>query len=242
MHYFIGYSVSALLFMGIIAVRFLNRKQIKSKINVFFAVLIISGILDISLDIVSAVGLSGLSVKNKIPVYVFQQFFYLFQLAMPYLYFLFDFIMAKSIRAYRIPIIICTIPLVIAFFMWVINPWLPTYFYIDEQLLYQKPVTNIVVYLCAGFYLLCSLISSFVLKKKIGHACFITMLIISLISGLFVFLQALFPKILLTGVGIAMAVTIMFLYFHDADSVLDSGSVRRYVPGRNSGIVPFLFY
>jgi len=98
MRYDIGYAVSALLFMCIMAVRFLNRKQINSTINLFFGALILSGILDISLDIVSAVMLSHLSGENKAATFVVQQMFYLFQLAMPYMYFLFVFTLAKSIR------------------------------------------------------------------------------------------------------------------------------------------------
>lgn len=98
MQYVIGYSVSALLFLCVLTVRFLNSRQINSYKNLFFVILLISGNLYIAGNIIFCCMMSYFSVIPEVDLVLVKQLSGLFQFGVPHLFFLFSQVIFFNFR------------------------------------------------------------------------------------------------------------------------------------------------
>lgn len=241
MKYEIGYVVSALLVLLIIAYRYFHYRKIRSIKNYYFVFLVILGIGEIIVDILSSYFISYCDIYPIWITFLFNQLFYLFQFFMPYLTFIFTFILANSLTKYKKILIYASIPFLFALIVWILNPFCNTLFTFTNNS-YVKENLNITVYISAGYYLLASGLAAVMLKKEMGIHYERVMITISIITLSTTLINIITPYTLLTGVGIMLSITLMYLYMQNSDQVIDEltgcfdrSGLKLYLDG---GLIP----
>lgn len=221
MKYEIGYVSCSLFVLLIVGYRFFKRKKVHTIKNVFFGAMILLGIAEIIVDIISAFMTSYFDSFTYIPVLLINQLFYLFQFALPFLTYLFVFGLTDGFKDHYKTIFYNSIPLLISLVAWLLNPFIHTLFYIDSMGVYHRANTNLIVYISALYYLLAAAITSYSLRNKIGKTPSIIMIFGPIVCIAVVFYQFLIPEKLMTGVGIMATELVMYLYLNNSDSVID---------------------
>lgn len=217
----LGFLISALIVLSVVAYRFFHQKQIPTIRNHVFGMIIIIGELDLVFDIFSSTCVNNPGVLPNFIGNLFTYLFFITQFLITYYMFYFIFVLTGHPRRYKKIIAICLLPLITGFLLLILNFPYHEIFYITVDGTYIRGPLNFMTFVVAGFYVVSSLIASCALEKRIGKECKNTMVTATLSSILIITIQLFIRDVSLTGVAIAFSITIMYLYLNNNDSLLD---------------------
>ncbi|MDO4581229.1 MAG: GGDEF domain-containing phosphodiesterase [Bacillota bacterium] len=223
MIYVIGYEVSALIFLLVVTVHFLSKPQFPSVQNRYFLIFLICGLLDISLDILGSI---AISYAHNLPIgliYVVNTVFYALQCAFPAMLLIYVWILTGNFvfsDLWRLSLWL--LPLIIGEILLMGNYWTGWFFGFDDDGQYIRGLGYTLLYVATGFYVAVTFIYIHVQKRKLSTTQYRTVLAFLLLVLTALLLQYLFPHVLLTGVAIALAFTMMYFTFQNPGELLDA--------------------
>ncbi len=220
MVYIYEYELCALVFLLIITVRFFAKRHFPDMENNLFGVIIICGILDIALDVVSAF---TIKYASSLPIWLnmlVNTWFYALGIFLSALVMIYIFIIAKIKNRAFVGLLI--FPAVFFGLILILIPKTELFFFFDENFVYTHgplfPYLYGATLLC---FIACAVFVS-IFRKRIRRNQFNTIIIFVLIIGIAMGIQYFFPQYLLSGVAIALAISLMYFTLQNPEEMLDS--------------------
>lgn len=217
-------EVCALVFLVCLFIRFIAGKKFLSKVNIIFGAAIVCGIVDLFLDVLSCVLLDHYDI---IPA-EFNEFvngsFYFFQILFPILLFIFLVYLAGITNRQRKRMLLCLIPAVLYQGVIITNPFTHLVFHIDYSAtdgVFKHGPLFVVFYIVAGFYLVLTLLSAYLLRSKIEKSLVTSIMFSVIFNTLMITIQMIFPEYLLTGLGISIACWANYEHLENAGDMID---------------------
>ncbi|MBQ6933673.1 MAG: bifunctional diguanylate cyclase/phosphodiesterase [Clostridia bacterium] len=229
MHYNINYEICALVFLFIVCIDFLGKRRLPTRTNKFFEAFIIIGIIDISLDLITAY---TVEFPQSVPVclnFLLLTAFYMMQICLIAMLMLYTFALAgQFVIENKKTIILLMIPAAIFALLNFFNIFTGHIFTITENEFVHGPLF-ILLYVTTLFYLIMVMIYTHRFKHNLRPVELRTVYVFVIFIFLTVGIQFFFPNYLLTGVGISIAITMMYLTLQNPDELLDlmTGSFNR---------------
>ncbi len=222
MTYVVGYEISALLFLTVVAVHFFSKRRFPSPQNKMYSFIMVFAIMDIVLDVLGSLLTDGRLASPLWLQIVVNWLFYAFQLFIPALLFVYLLaISGKFNRKNMHWILIGILPALVLEFSLATNMYTHLYFSMSEAgSLLHGPWFDLIYY-CSGFYMLLTFVLAIVFRKELRKTQLYTILAFIVICIVGIGIQFLFPQFLLTGVVIALSITMMYFTMQNPDSMLD---------------------
>lgn len=223
MSYNMDFLAASLVLLVLILYHFLRRKRLRNVNNRIFEILILVGILDIVFDIITTILMCRADGKLVVLTKLSLTFFYILQdiISVAPLFY------TQSLRdvpteKIKKSIVFWSVPAVILGIVIVTNYWTGIFFYFDEAGLYHKGTYYLTMYIFALVYVTILAISSVVYYKELGFAKFTVIWEFMLIEGICVLIQAMWPRMLMTGFGIGLSITVLYLTLNNPYGFTDN--------------------
>ena len=223
MVYNMDFLIAALVFLSLILFHFMSQKRLENATSSIFRIFIVIGILDVLLDIFCTVLISWEREELAILTEAALTLLYFLQVLVPYAFVCY----AKSLRvtsqaqAKKI-IFFWAIPTCIMEILVIGNLWNGIFFSLDPQGIYIRGPFYLGMYGFAFFCVLVAMIDSIMYCKKLGIRKFITIWEFMIIALVCVAIQAYDNDILMTGFGLCLGITVLYLTIHNPYGYMDS--------------------
>lgn len=218
----VSFEICSLLILIIVFFHMNMKKHVKNFANKFFIWFTLCGVIDVVLDIVTTVMLENPTIYSENLRMIALEFFYLFQLLLPYLLFLYILSLRDALNKKGIvPIVISSLVTFVMSFLAVTNAVTGLYFRFLPNGERTFGVFYLGLYVYALVYLAVIVIDATVHRKKIKQRYFIVVWEFALISGVSVVLQLLMPNVMLTGAGVAISIIVLMITVQNPNNVQD---------------------
>lgn len=216
-----SYETASLVFLAIIVWRFFSQRQFPLHSNKVFGVIILMAMGDIAADILSTVTMVP-GTPAGIP-YLFNTLYYLLQIAFPAALAVYILELAGNSRTIPGRLnTICCIPAILAEFIIIIGLPMGKVFTISEAMEYTRGPLAYLTYINFAFYMMLSVVFLIVYRKDLARAIAISFAALEIIVAACVALQFIHKNILLTGLGIAAALVLMYFNIEDPRKMTDT--------------------
>ncbi|MDD2647745.1 MAG: EAL domain-containing protein [Eubacteriales bacterium] len=223
--YKIEYELSALIFLAIIISRYFGARRFPNQKNHIFAFILWTTALDMILDIVSSFVIDNALAIPEFVTYAINTAFYALQILLPVLMTMYALVLSRYISKASIPRLIpIFIPSAVALLALLANPLTKWFFYVDSALGYMHGSGFISLYITLLIYIIATFVIAYANRKRMQKAEFGTICKFLLIVFISVAAQFMYPKILVSGVAIAVAVILMYFTIQNPDSMVDSAT------------------
>lgn len=223
MVYNMDFLISSLVFLLLILYHFMSQRKIDDFNNRSFLVFLLIGLADVFFDILCTILISCYRYELSGLLKVSMTILYLLQVAVPYVLFFYTQTLRQcSPQRKKRMIIMGTVPAMIMVAVVCINNWTGWLFYFNEQGEYIRGVMYLGMYAYAGLYVFIIACSSFLYYKELSRRKFITIWEFLLIMGACVAIQAYNNNVLMTGFGIGLGITILFLTINNPYEYTDN--------------------
>ena len=212
-------EVCALLFLVCLLIRSIADKKFVSKVNIIFGSAIVVGVLDVLLDIISAVLIDHPDAVSERFSFFLNGTFYFFQLCFPCLLYSFLLYVAAISTKTRRKMYLFFIPSGIYFAILLSNPFTKLVFDIDytqADVLVHGPLF-MGLYAVTFFYVALTCSTLIILNRRIEKQLQVTMGFSLAIIVAMLLIQILFPRYLLTGVAISFCCWINYEQLSSGD-------------------------
>lgn len=212
MIYNIDFLIAALVFLLLIFYHFLSQRRVHNASNRVFTFFIVIGISDIVFDLLCTVLISlerpELAGITNITLTVL----YLMQATVPYAMFCYTQTLRSGTEEKLKKIMaLWGIPFFILICLILINMKYGLLFYFDEMGIYMRGPLYMLMYYYALAFVVVIAVCSVVYYKELGRKKFTVIWEFLIIAGTCVVIQAYSNDFLMTGFGIAMGITVLFL-------------------------------
>ncbi len=222
MTYNAQFEMCAFLFLSVIAVHFFTRQRYPSRLNRFFALFIIIGLVDIASDICSAYTLEMIA---ELPLWVnwlVNMLLFYCQICLAPLMFLYIICMNGALtKENRNWILLSMAPFGATFVLLSLNPATGLVFYFSETLEYMHGPLFLALYGGTVFYLILGFIQILIHRKSLRRVEYYTMITFIVMIVGSIIIQYLYSSILLTGVALSLSIVMMYLTLQNPDDMLD---------------------
>lgn len=231
MNYIVYFDVAALAVYVFILVYFWLEKGIYKLQNKIFMAMAVNGLVSSILDISSSILINrAAEVENTFFLYATNYAFLIVHNLQSYLYFFYIIsVVGFKISEKSKSIIILTIPMVVEWILFILNPFTNAIFYFDENMIYRHGIGAYYLYGCAFFYLVIAVCGVLVNKDIISKKK--TTVLIGFIFGAFavVFVQMFFQNLLLELFVQSLLLTAILLTIEDESEIInaDTGLYNR---------------
>ena len=224
MEYNAFFEMTAVLFIIIVAVHFFTRRRFNTRLNRFYGVFLIIGMVDILADVVSTYTIADAAAFPLWLNITVNQILFLCQVALGPMAFLYIMCMTGAVdnKANRRLIILTIIPAAVCFALVALNPLTKMFFFFDESLRYSHGPGFMGLYTETVFYLIASVCVLVRFRLKVRRVEYYTMMTFIAIIIVTIVVQALAPQLLLTGVALSISIVMMYLTMQNPDDMLDS--------------------
>lgn len=224
MHYYVEYSVCALIFLMVITVRFFAVRRFPNVQNHLFGIILWCAIVDLTLDIAGSITIEYAAAIPAWVNYVINTPFYILQAAFPAIMVVYVLVLrdgslkiSKSMRLLAIPFIISELLLLTNLFTKLI-------FYVPlvngEHAYVRGPLFN-VIYITGAFYLASTLIIALKYRETRLEKQFSSIVSFLFIIVTAIIIQFFYPQFLLTGVAITISIMMMYFNIQNPEDMLD---------------------
>ncbi len=222
MYYELGYAVSGLAFLSVVAFHYFRKKRYPGLQNRIYGAVMILALADLATDIVGAWTITHAQTLPPWVNYVVNTPFYVIQCLLPIAVFLYVLAVAEEIYTRKRALIAASlIPGLLCVLVILTNPWTRWIFYADPGMPYTRGPYFLGLYLPFLFYMLLSLGTLLYHRKKYIKIQFYTILLFLILVLTGVLIQFLFPAYLLSSMVIALSITMMFLAMEIPGDMLD---------------------
>lgn len=212
MVYNMDFLISSLIFLLLILYHFMSQRRIDDFNNRSFLVFLLIGIVDVFFDMFCTILISAHCYEYSNLLEVSMTVLYLMQVAVPYVLFFYSQTLRQcSPERKRRFITIWTIPALLMAIVVCINKWTGWLFYFNEKGEYIRGTMYLGMYAYAAVYVFIIACTSIFFHKELSRRKCITIWELLLVMGTCVAIQAYDNNILMTGFGIGLGITILFL-------------------------------
>ena len=223
MEYNISFLVAALVFLLLQLYHFLLQRRLEDINNRIFQFFLCTGIIDISLDILCTLLVQSQKTEYAEITRILLTLFYLMQVMIPYAFMCYVISLRDGtvvhmryiMRRWMAPALIMTI-LVIT------NYWSGILFSVDENCQYIHGVGYMWMFYYVFIYVVCAFINSLTHYKEIGWRKVGIICEFLVAASICVAVQIFNDELLMTGFGIAVGISILFLTIHNPYGEMDN--------------------
>ena len=191
--------------------------------NRLFLVFAVCGLFNILLDLLSSVMICHHESYTLAAQWLVLLLLYLLQLAVPYLLYAYVLSLRNSIRRRNLPFLLAVSAPFLFFAAAVLtDPFTHILFWFDGAGIYHRGLWYPLMFAHAVFYLGLAVLDATIHRKRIARRYVWVIWEFVIISCILVAVQLRFPDILLGGVGISLALTVMLLTFNNPKDRLDA--------------------
>ena len=216
------FLIAGLVFLLLILVHFTSRDRIENMNSKVFQIFITIGIADIILDIVSTVLIVVAEPEYADLMRVVMTCFYLLQTAVPYALFYYIKSLCPSMQNAGSAMKLLNIPVIVMGLLVIFNTWSGILFHISKSGEYVKGPFYMAMYLYALLYGLIIMVGSISHRKTLGRRKLRIIWEFLLIMGTCVIVQACRNELMMTGFGIGLGITVMFLTLNNPCEYVDT--------------------
>lgn len=223
--YIVEYEISAIFFLAVIMVRYFSTRRFPNQKNRLFSFILCSSFADLVLDVIGSYTIeNALTVPAPI-TYTVNAVFYGFQILLPILMTTYTLALSRHLslkKEWRL--LLLFLPGILIFLMLLVNPITKWFFYIDPVQGYVHGKMFMHTYAACFF---CLIVTFFValhnraVLRKDEFRTIIRFLCVILVS---IAIQYVYPALLISGVGIALAVILMYFAIQNPESMLDAAT------------------
>ncbi|MDO4567151.1 MAG: EAL domain-containing protein [Oscillospiraceae bacterium] len=216
-------EIASLLVLAVIAVHFFGRPRFPSRRTSFFGLFLIVALVDLSADIASAF-LIECAPRLLALSWSVCMLLYLCQTALAPMFFIYILSITHYIDDRRLRPFIAgsLVPALVAMIMVALNPLTHHFFYFEDSgAYYNGPLLYILYTMTVGYLALSGI---FIVKKRsmLRRAEYDVMLGFTTLIILAIYLQAMRPELLLTGVALTISILMLYLVFQNPADRLDT--------------------
>ena len=223
MLYNIHYEVCSLLFLTVLLVHFLVKRNIRSFNNRFFMIFIACGMLDLILDIASSVMISFHYMFREWQLQLVVGGLFVFQLVIPYMLYLYVLNLCNRLKAqYKKSVLLNTIPFFLMAFLVLTNVHSGLLFYFGDENVYVHGSLYYSVYIYGLYYVFLALANTFLYRKQMKKNDIVVVWEFTIIGAMAIAVQMFYNYLVVTGVGIALGITVLMLTINNPHDVTDS--------------------
>ena len=223
MLYNIHYEVCSLLFLTVLLVHFLVKRNIRSFNNRFFMIFIACGMLDLILDIASSVMISFHYMFREWQLQLVVGGLFVFQLVIPYMLYLYVLNLCNRLKAqYKKSVLLNTIPFFLMAFLVLTNVHSGLLFYFGDENVYVHGSLYYSVYIYGIYYVFLALANTFLYRKQMKKKDIVVVWEFTIIGAMAIAVQMFYNYLVVTGVGIALGITVLMLTINNPHDVTDS--------------------
>lgn len=223
MIYNIDFLVAALVFLLLIFYHFLSQRRVYNANNRVFTFFIVIGISDIVFDILCTALISAGRSEFAGITSLMLTMLYLMQATVPYAMFWYTQTLRNTEeRKLRRVIMLWGVPFLLLIFLILYNMSSGLLFYFDEMGKYTRGPLYMLMYYYALAFVVVIAVSSVLYFKELGRRKFSVIWEFLLIAGTCVVIQAYSNDFLMTGFGIAMGITVLFLTINNPYEYTDN--------------------
>lgn len=212
MPYDVNYELCALVMLVIILIHLKIQNSILTFANRIFRALVILGVFNIVLDILSTV---LISFPRQVPVFLQSltlHIFYILQLLLPYMFYLYvRSLHGKIERGAMGKFVLGSAGFLVMLVLVLTNPLTHVLFFFDETGQYTRGKLYLFMYYNGLLYIVQIMLDVLMNRKEIAPKYVGAVLEFMIINLITVALQAFYNDVLLTGVGIAMSLVVLLL-------------------------------
>ena len=224
MTYNISFDIAALLFLFIIAIRFLTHKHFRTRANLTFLLLSVAIFLDIVLDIAGSI-LSSPPISLNISIlYIINLMYYFVHQAVPALLVLFELSMVDKKVIKGIHYFLFMLPCFLLEAFLIVSVPYKFIFSIDPESGFAHGSLYPVIYAGYIIYFFINFIAIEKFKACLPEKVKRTYVFLMLITIVAVVLQYFFKDILLGGIGLVFSYTLVYFSIQRPEKYLDSVS------------------
>lgn len=219
----IDYEVCALIILIMILALLKVENNVRTFSNKIFLFIVIFGIFDVFLDIISTVMVSFPKLYPAFWQDICLWVFYAFQLLLPFTFFLYVTSLHNSLKKKSLPVIfLCSIFFIIMTVILITNKFTGLLFSFDSSGTYVRGPFYPFIYIYGLIYMIIVLIDAYIHKKFMQKKYFIAIIEFMIINIVTVLVQFFRNDILLTGLGIAIALIALLITVNNPYEMVDS--------------------
>lgn len=214
---------TSLIFLLIVSGNFFFRKKFPTPVSKLFFVSLIVAMVDITLNLIGAFLIAKIDEVPAIYNMIINGTFYICQIAIPIL--LVSFVIYSAGRNFKEKrLLSLLIPAIISVILLLLNPIHNLFFSIENEgganSYVHGPLFSI-LYVNSALYLVLTLILLLIFKKEISKPKFNGIIILVSVVTSTLVIQIFVPKILLTGLGITIAMYVIFETLANPEEMVD---------------------
>ncbi|MDY3919878.1 MAG: GGDEF domain-containing phosphodiesterase [Candidatus Limivivens sp.] len=222
-NYNMDFLISALVFLTLILYHFMIQRKLNNSNSRIFRLFILLGISDIIFDIITTILIMEKNPACAVVTMPVLTIFYLLQVLIPYALFCY----AQTLRSCSRErsgraMLIGLVPPVILMILVLCNYGSGLLFYLDAEGGYQRGPLYMVTYYYALAYVGVVAVSSIYYYKELGFKKFCVICEFLLIEGVCVAIQAWKGELLMTGFGIGLGITVLYLSINNPYEYTDN--------------------
>lgn len=223
MGYIAEYEICALAFFIMIMSRYIAARRFPNQKNRLYSMLIWITIIDMVSDIISSYIIDNVFLVPLSVTYAVNGIFYLMQIILPILMMLYTLALVTPLDASLFRRILpLLLPGAAILLMLLSNPFTHWLFYVDEVLGYVHGERFILLYAAGAFYIAATLVVAIVNRGRLRPNEYKTICRFLAIVIITLSIQFFYPALLITGVGIAMSMIMMYFTIQNPETMLDT--------------------
>lgn len=221
MEYNMSFLTAALVFLLFILYHFTSQRKIENKKNRLFRFFLYVGIMDVVFDIISSI-----LIMEKIPgtvglLRLILTIFYMLQAAFPCILLLYITTHRKKIHEQGTAFYLCILPAALMEILVLFNTVSGIFFRVSSEGDYIHGPFYWGMYFCAFFYALLIVADSVLHYREYGRTRFFIIWEFILITVICVGIQAVHNDLLMTGFGLGLGITVLYLSINNPTQYID---------------------
>ena len=206
----ISFLIAALVFLLLQFYHFVLQRRLEDLKNRIFRFFFLIGIGDILLDLICTLLIAQQKAEYATIVRVLITVFYLAQVLVPYAFAGYVLALRAEVSFIRRSLMRWGIPAFVMALLVVTNPWHGLLFTIDDQCRYIHGIGYMWMYYYVFVYVLFAVLHCIICYKEIGWKKIGIICEFLIVAATCVSIQAVNEKLLMTGFGVALGISILF--------------------------------
>lgn len=221
--YNLDFLIAALILLVLLWLYSQRKKKLEDINSMIFRCFILVGMADVLLDLTcTAIILKQDTSLNAI-LGICLHLFYLIQMTFPYAFLGY----VQSLRTgidVRIRKVMClaAVPFAVMILLVLTNPWHEMLFYFDEMGQYTWGPWYMASYVYVLLYILYAVADSIVYRRQLGERKLRIIWSFLAVTGTCIAVQAFYPVLLMTGFGLALGISVLYLTINNPSGYEDS--------------------
>lgn len=222
-NYITEYVICATVFFIIIMTRYFGTRRFPNQKNYLYALVLWVTLVDLITDVLSALIIDNVFLIPLPVVYFVNTLFYALQTVLPMLMTAFTLAMTRYLDKQLIRRgFLLLLPGLAMLAVLLINPFTQLFFYVDPVRGYLRGPAFFWCYGVSLFYMVVTLYATIKYRKQMQRIEYTNVWRFWLVALASIVIQFAYPRLMITGVALAIAVTLMYFTIQNPSAMLDT--------------------